>query len=162
MLLCWESPPPCNGKPDHSGPPPPCPDYEHLHPLFTRARPPFAAVHRRRIPSHCCRLLLTTFKNALSPYKLGGSSGGSDFDLKGKSDNEIMKFCQSFMNELYRYLGPDKDLPSEEMGVGTREMGYLYGQYRRLTGHSQIIESFKDDSAGVQSNVALLLGNPVF
>ncbi|KAL8466090.1 hypothetical protein ACS0TY_035271 [Phlomoides rotata] len=78
-----------------------------------------------------------TFKNALSPYRLGGSSGGSDFDPKGKSDNEIMKFCQSFMNELYRYLGPDKDLPSEEMGVGTREMGYLYGQYRRLTGHSQ-------------------------
>lgn len=78
-----------------------------------------------------------TFKNALSPYRLGGSSGGSDFDPKGKSDNEIMRFCQSFMNELYRYLGPDKDLPSEEMGVGTREMGYLYGQYRRLTGHSQ-------------------------
>ncbi|KAL2243262.1 NADP-specific glutamate dehydrogenase isoform X1 [Sesamum indicum] len=78
-----------------------------------------------------------TLKNALSPYRLGGSSGGSDFDPKGKSDNEIMKFCQSFMNELYRYLGPDKDLPSEEMGVGTREMGYLYGQYRRLAGHSQ-------------------------
>ncbi|KAH6773439.1 Amino acid dehydrogenase family protein [Perilla frutescens var. hirtella] len=78
-----------------------------------------------------------TFKNALSPYRLGGSSGGSDFDPKGKSDNEIMRFCQSFMNEMYRYLGPDKDLPSEEMGVGTREMGYLYGQYRRLTGHSQ-------------------------
>ncbi|CAA2995657.1 NADP-specific glutamate dehydrogenase isoform X1 [Olea europaea subsp. europaea] len=78
-----------------------------------------------------------TLKNALSPYKLGGSSGGSDFDPKGKSDNEIMRFCQSFMNELYRYLGPDKDLPSEEMGVGTREMGYLYGQYRRLAGHSQ-------------------------
>ncbi|KAL7114089.1 hypothetical protein ACP275_04G098600 [Erythranthe tilingii] len=78
-----------------------------------------------------------TLRNALSPYRLGGSSGGSDFDPKGKSDNEIMKFCQSFMNELYRYLGSDKDLPSEEMGVGTREMGYLYGQYRRLTGHSQ-------------------------
>ncbi|KAK4427301.1 NADP-specific glutamate dehydrogenase [Sesamum alatum] len=78
-----------------------------------------------------------TLKNALSPYRLGGSSGGSDFDPKGKSDNEIMKFCQSFMNELYRYLGPDKDLPSEEVGVGTREMGYLYGQYRRLAGHSQ-------------------------
>ncbi|KAK6153604.1 hypothetical protein DH2020_013243 [Rehmannia glutinosa] len=78
-----------------------------------------------------------TLKNALSPYRLGGSSGGSDFDPKGKSDNEIMKFCQSFMNELYRYLGPDKDLPSEEMGVGTRELGYLYGQYRRLAGHSQ-------------------------
>lgn len=78
-----------------------------------------------------------TFKNALSPYRLGGSSGGSDFDPIGKSDCEIMRFCQSFMNELYRYLGPDKDLPSEEMGVGTREMGYLYGHYRRLAGHSQ-------------------------
>ncbi|CAI9773584.1 unnamed protein product [Fraxinus pennsylvanica] len=78
-----------------------------------------------------------TLKNALSPYRLGGSSGGSDFDPKDKSDSEIMRFCQSFMNELYRYLGPDKDLPSEEMGVGTREMGYLYGQYRHLAGHSQ-------------------------
>lgn len=78
-----------------------------------------------------------TLKNALSPYRLGGSSGGSDFDPKGKSDNEIMRFCQSFMNELYRYLGPDKDLPTEEMGVGTREMGFLYGQYRRLAGQYQ-------------------------
>ncbi|XP_065866495.1 uncharacterized protein [Euphorbia lathyris] len=78
-----------------------------------------------------------TLKNALSPYKLGGAAGGSDFDPKGKSDNEVMRFCQSFMNEMYRYLGPDKDLPSEEMGVGTREMGYLFGQYRRLAGHFQ-------------------------
>ncbi|EXB34856.1 NADP-specific glutamate dehydrogenase [Morus notabilis] len=78
-----------------------------------------------------------TLKNALSPYKIGGAAGGSDFDPKGKSDNEIMRFCQSFMNEIYRYLGPDKDLPSEEMGVGTREMGYLFGQYRRLAGHYQ-------------------------
>lgn len=78
-----------------------------------------------------------TLKNALSPYKLGGAAGGSDFDPKGKSDNEIMRFCQSFMNELYRYLGPDRDLPSEEMGVGAREMGYLFGQYKRLAGHFQ-------------------------
>ncbi|KAH9608841.1 hypothetical protein KSS87_004219 [Heliosperma pusillum] len=78
-----------------------------------------------------------TLKNALSPYKLGGAAGGSDFDPKGKSDNEIMRFCQSFINELYRYLGPDQDLPSEEMGVGVREMGYLFGQYRRLAGHFQ-------------------------
>ncbi|KAL9405500.1 hypothetical protein Peur_002472 [Populus x canadensis] len=78
-----------------------------------------------------------TLKNALSPYRLGGAAGGSDFDPKGKTDNEIMRFCQSFMNEIYRYLGPDKDLPSEEMGVGTREMGYLLGQYRRLAGHFQ-------------------------
>lgn len=78
-----------------------------------------------------------TLKNALSPYKLGGAAGGSDFDPKGKSDNEIMSFCQSFMSEVYRYLGPDKDLPSEEMGVGTREMGFLFGQYRRIAGHFQ-------------------------
>lgn len=78
-----------------------------------------------------------TFKNALSPYKLGGGGGGSDFDPKGKSENEIMRFCQSFMNELYRYLGPDQDLPAEDMGVGPREMGYLFGQYRRLVGHFQ-------------------------
>ncbi|KAF7848524.1 hypothetical protein BT93_L1877 [Corymbia citriodora subsp. variegata] len=74
-----------------------------------------------------------TLKNALSPYKLGGAAGGSDFDPKGKSDNEIMSFSQSFMNEIYRYL----DLPSEEMGVGTREMGFLFGQYRRIAGHFQ-------------------------
>ncbi|CAN6827528.1 unnamed protein product [Brassica oleracea] len=78
-----------------------------------------------------------TLKNALSPYKLGGASGGSDFDPKGRSDNELMRFCQSFMNEMYRYMGPDKDLPSEEVGVGTREMGYLFGQYRRLAGQFQ-------------------------
>ncbi|KAI3727304.1 hypothetical protein L1987_67117 [Smallanthus sonchifolius] len=78
-----------------------------------------------------------TLRTALSPYRLGGASGGSDFDPKGKSDNEIMHFCQSYMDELYRYISPDKDLPSEEMGVGTREMGFLYGQYRRLAGHSQ-------------------------
>ncbi|XP_045788766.1 NADP-specific glutamate dehydrogenase isoform X2 [Trifolium pratense] len=78
-----------------------------------------------------------TLKNALSPYKLGGAAGGSDFDPKGKTDNETMRFCQSFMCEMYHYLGPDKDLPSEEMGVGTREMGYLFGQYRRLVGHFQ-------------------------
>ncbi|KAK9102222.1 hypothetical protein Sjap_019476 [Stephania japonica] len=76
-------------------------------------------------------------KNALSPYKLGGAGGGSDFDPKGKSDNEIMRFCQSFMNELYRYLGPAQDLPAEDMGVGPREMGFLFGQYRRLAGHFQ-------------------------
>ncbi|THG15030.1 hypothetical protein TEA_013936 [Camellia sinensis var. sinensis] len=78
-----------------------------------------------------------TLKSALSPYKLGGAAGGSDFDPKGKSDSEIMRFCQSFMDELYRYLGPDKDLPSEEMGVGAREMGYMFGKYRRLASHVQ-------------------------
>ncbi|MCL7043935.1 hypothetical protein MKW94_015114 [Papaver nudicaule] len=78
-----------------------------------------------------------TLKNALSPYKLGGAGGGSDFDPKGKSDNEIMRFCQSFMQELHRYLGPNQDLPAEDMGVGPREMGFLFGQYRRLAGHFQ-------------------------
>ncbi|URD93109.1 Glu/Leu/Phe/Val dehydrogenase, dimerization domain [Musa troglodytarum] len=78
-----------------------------------------------------------TLRNALSPFKLGGAGGGSDFDPKGKSETEIMRFCQSFMDELYKYLGPDEDLPSEDMGVGPREMGYLFGQYRRLTGHFQ-------------------------
>ncbi|XP_024178677.2 NADP-specific glutamate dehydrogenase [Rosa chinensis] len=82
-----------------------------------------------------------TLRNALSPYKIGGAAGGSDFDPKGKSDNEVMRFCQSFMHEIYRYLGIDKDLPSEEMGVGTREMGYLFGQYRRLAGHFQVPET---------------------
>lgn len=78
-----------------------------------------------------------TLKNALSPYKLGGAAGGSDFDPKGKSENEIMRFCQSFMDELYRHLGPEQDLPAEDMGVGPREMGFLFGQYRRLAGHFQ-------------------------
>uniref|UniRef100_A0A1D1Z0S3 glutamate dehydrogenase (NADP(+)) n=1 Tax=Anthurium amnicola TaxID=1678845 RepID=A0A1D1Z0S3_9ARAE len=78
-----------------------------------------------------------TLKNALSPYKLGGAGGGSDFDPKGKSENEIMRFCQSFMSELYRHLGPNQDLPAEDMGVGPREMGYLFGQYRRIVGHFQ-------------------------
>ncbi|KAK8970132.1 hypothetical protein KSP40_PGU006307 [Platanthera guangdongensis] len=78
-----------------------------------------------------------TLKNALSPYKLGGAGGGSDFDPKGRSENEIMRFCQSFMDELYRYLGVDQDLPAEDMGVGPREMGYLFGRYRRLAGNFQ-------------------------
>ncbi|XP_038987160.1 LOW QUALITY PROTEIN: NADP-specific glutamate dehydrogenase-like [Phoenix dactylifera] len=80
-----------------------------------------------------------TMKNALSPYKLGGAAGGSDFDPKGKSETEIMRFCQSFINELYRYLGPEQDLPAEDMGVGPREMGYLFGQYRRIVGLFQIL-----------------------
>ncbi|KAF3324591.1 NADP-specific glutamate dehydrogenase-like isoform X2 [Carex littledalei] len=78
-----------------------------------------------------------TLKNALSMHKLGGAGGGSDFDPKGKSESEIMRFCQSFMDELYRYLGSDQDLPAEDVGVGPREMGYLFGQYKRLSGHFQ-------------------------
>ena len=75
-----------------------------------------------------------TFKNALTGLPMGGGKGGSDFDPAGKSDNEIMNFCQSFMTALYRYIGPDVDVPAGDMGVGGREIGYLFGQYRRLKG----------------------------
>lgn len=74
------------------------------------------------------------FKNALTGLPIGGGKGGSDFDPKGKSDNEIMRFCQAFMSELYRHIGPTRDVPAGDIGVGTREIGYLYGQYKRLTG----------------------------
>ncbi|EEC70883.1 hypothetical protein OsI_02416 [Oryza sativa Indica Group] len=92
---------------------------------------------RDALSSECHGLMIETLKNALSQYKLGGAAGGSDFDPKGKSESEIMRFCQSFMDELYRYLGPDQDFPAEDVGVGPREMGYLFGQYRRLSGHFQ-------------------------
>ena len=75
-----------------------------------------------------------TFKNALTGLPIGGAKGGSDFDPAGKSDAEILRFCQSFMTALYRYIGPDIDVPAGDMGVGGREIGYLFGQYRRLTG----------------------------
>ncbi len=75
-----------------------------------------------------------TFKNALTGLPIGGGKGGSDFDPAGKSDAEIMRFCQSYMTALYRYIGPDTDVPAGDMGVGGREIGYLYGQYRRLKG----------------------------
>jgi len=75
-----------------------------------------------------------TFKNSLTGLPMGGAKGGSDFDPAGKSDAEIMRFCQSFMTALYRYIGPDIDVPAGDMGVGGREIGYLYGQYRRLKG----------------------------
>ena len=75
-----------------------------------------------------------TFKNSLTGQPIGGAKGGSDFDPKGKSDGEIMRFCQSFMTALYRYIGPDVDVPAGDIGVGSREIGYLYGQYRRLKG----------------------------
>ncbi|SDK63110.1 NADP-specific glutamate dehydrogenase [Billgrantia gudaonensis] len=74
------------------------------------------------------------FKNALTGLPIGGGKGGSDFDPKGKSDGEIMRFCQAFMTELYRHIGPTTDVPAGDIGVGTREIGYLYGQYKRLTG----------------------------
>ena len=72
------------------------------------------------------------FKNSLTGLPIGGGKGGSDFDPKGKSDNEIMRFCQSFMTELYRHIGPDLDVPAGDIGVGAREIGYLFGQYKRL------------------------------
>ena len=72
------------------------------------------------------------FKNALTGLPIGGGKGGSDFDPKGKSDGEIMRFCQSFMNELYKYIGPDTDVPAGDIGVGSKEIGFLFGQYKRL------------------------------
>lgn len=72
------------------------------------------------------------FKNALTGLPMGGGKGGSDFDPKGKSDGEIMRFCQSFMTELYRHIGPNTDVPAGDIGVGGREIGYLYGQYKRI------------------------------
>ena len=73
-----------------------------------------------------------TFKNSLTTLPMGGGKGGSDFDPKGKSDGEIMRFCQSFMSELYRHIGPDTDVPAGDIGVGGREIGYLFGQYKKL------------------------------
>jgi len=73
-----------------------------------------------------------TFKNALTTLPMGGAKGGSDFSPKGKSDNEIMRFCQAFMLELWRNIGPDTDVPAGDIGVGTREVGYLYGMYKKL------------------------------
>ncbi|MCX7732057.1 MAG: NADP-specific glutamate dehydrogenase [candidate division WOR-3 bacterium] len=72
------------------------------------------------------------FKNSLTTLPMGGGKGGSDFDPKGKSDNEVMHFCQSFMNELFRHIGPNTDVPAGDIGVGAREIGYLFGQYKRL------------------------------
>ncbi|MGB2753704.1 MAG: NADP-specific glutamate dehydrogenase [Phycisphaerae bacterium] len=73
------------------------------------------------------------FKNALTTTPIGGGKGGSDFDPKGKSDNEVMRFCQAFMSELWRHIGPDTDVPAGDIGVGGREIGFLYGQYKKLT-----------------------------
>ena len=73
------------------------------------------------------------FKNSLTTTPIGGGKGGSDFDPKGKSDEEVMRFCQAFMSELFRHIGPNKDVPAGDIGVGGREIGYLFGQYRKLT-----------------------------
>ena len=72
------------------------------------------------------------FKNSLTTLPIGGGKGGSDFDPQGKSDAEVMRFCQSFMTELYRHIGPDVDVPAGDIGVGGREIGYLFGQYKRI------------------------------
>lgn len=77
------------------------------------------------------------FKNSLTTLPMGGGKGGCDFDPKGKSDMEIMRFCQSFMTALYRLIGADTDIPAGDIGVGSREIGYLYGQYKRLTGKAE-------------------------
>ena len=74
-----------------------------------------------------------TFKNSLTGLPMGGGKGGADFNPKGKSDGEVMRFCQSFMTELVRYIGPDTDVPAGDIGVGAREIGYMFGQYKRLT-----------------------------
>ena len=87
-----------------------------------------------------------TFKNALTTLPMGGGKGGSDFDPKGKSDNEVMAFCQAFMSELFRHIGHRTDIPAGDIGVGGREIGYLFGMYKKLrneftgvlTGKSQI------------------------
>ncbi len=72
------------------------------------------------------------FKNSLTTLPMGGGKGGSDFDPKGKSDNEVMRFCQSFMTELFRHIGAETDVPAGDIGVGGREIGFLFGQYKRL------------------------------
>ena len=74
-----------------------------------------------------------TFKNALTTLPMGGGKGGSDFSIRGRSDAEVMRFCQAFMTELYRNIGPDEDIPAGDIGVGTREIGYLFGMYKKLT-----------------------------
>ncbi len=89
-----------------------------------------------------------TFKNALTTLPMGGGKGGSDFDPKGKSDAEVMRFCQSLMNELHKYLGPNTDVPAGDIGVGAREVGYMFGQYKRL----------KDEFTGVFTGKGISYG----
>ena len=88
------------------------------------------------------------FKNSLTTLPIGGGKGGSDFDPKGKSDNEVMSFCQSFMTELFRHIGPNTDVPAGDIGVGGREIGYLFGQYKRLTGRYEGVLTGKGLSWG--------------
>ena len=88
------------------------------------------------------------FKNSLTTLPMGGGKGGSDFDPKGKSDMEVMRFCQAFMNELYKYVGADEDVPAGDIGTGAREVGYLYGQYKKLTNRSEGVLTGKGLSFG--------------
>jgi glutamate dehydrogenase (NADP+) len=88
------------------------------------------------------------FKNALTGLPMGGGKGGSDFDPKGKSNDEVMRFCQSFMTELFRHIGPDTDVPAGDIGVGGREIGYLFGQYRRLANRNEGVLTGKNTNWG--------------
>ncbi|MCH5321116.1 MAG: NADP-specific glutamate dehydrogenase [Eubacterium sp.] len=88
------------------------------------------------------------FKNSLTGLPIGGAKGGSDFDPKGKSDMEVMRFCQAFMNELYKYVGADEDVPAGDIGTGAREVGYLYGQFKKLTNRSEGVLTGKGLSFG--------------
>lgn len=88
------------------------------------------------------------FKNSLTGLPIGGAKGGSDFDPKGKSDMEVMRFCQAFMNELYKYVGANEDVPAGDIGTGAREVGYLYGQYKKLTNRSEGVLTGKGLSFG--------------
>jgi len=88
------------------------------------------------------------FKNALTTLPMGGGKGGSDFDPKGKSNNEVMKFCQSFMNELFRHIGADTDVPAGDIGVGGREIGFLFGQYKKLVNRFEGVLTGKDPKWG--------------
>jgi len=88
------------------------------------------------------------FKNALTGLPMGGAKGGSDFNPKGKSDAEVMRFCQNFMNELYRHIGPNTDIPAGDIGVGAREIGYLYGQYKKITNRFESVLTGKSINWG--------------
>ena len=88
------------------------------------------------------------FKNALTTLPMGGGKGGSDFDPKGKSDNEVMRFCQSFMSELYRHIGADTDVPAGDIGVGGREVGFMAGMYKKLANNAASVFTGKGLSFG--------------
>ena len=96
------------------------------------------------------------FKNSLTTLPIGGGKGGSDFDPKGKSDREIMAFCQSFMTELCKYIGADVDVPAGDIGTGGREIGFLFGQYKRIRG-STICKSLTCKNTFVGSTDSLIL-----